>query len=445
MLKRILSVLLVAAMAVSMMAGCGNEGKAPANEGGKVTLELWHGSAEDTLESSNHQRYLKAADSFMANNEGYEVKIVGAVKAEKIMTALASGSGPDIVQPQWPFAGKWGAEGIIADLTDFVNNDAEFDKDDFIPSAWDRSTYKGRIYSIPTNFNSSELYYNVDYMNEFGAEVPKTINELKKLAVDLTEYDANGFITRCGYIPDYPWLDNVLWPVAFGAEWIDEETNTITFDTPEMKAAYQWQLDIYNELGYDKLQTFKTSLGTGAQEPFMSGKTAMQFAGEWMFENIMNYAPELNFDVAYCPYPDDKPELEGSMFCTIGAMMLNNNGKNSKEDGWKLLSWMTSKEVQADFAKGINNAGAMYARKSALQSAIIESDTVHPMKKQVAEMMMNPNVDGFPMSTYINEYLSIVADEMNKAFTDPSYTIDMAAAAVQVEAQKLADASPVNE
>ena len=44
-----------------------------------------------------------------------------------------------------------------------------------------------------------------------------------------------------GLIPDYPWLDNVLWPVAFGAQFIDEETNTITFDSPEMLKAYQFQ------------------------------------------------------------------------------------------------------------------------------------------------------------------------------------------------------------
>ena len=61
-------------------------------------------------------------------------------------------------------------------------------------------------------------------------------------------------------------------------------------------------------------------------------------------------------------------------------------------------------------------------------------------------MLQDPNVDGFPMSNYINEYLAIIADEMNKVFTPNSnYTLDQAAAAVQEQAQELADANPVNE
>ncbi len=444
MLKRIIAGVLVCAMAATMMVGCGGTEKKPA-DGEKVSLTMWHSGAEDLEETSNHQRYLRAAERFMAANEGYEVTIVGSSTEQKTMVALSSGSGPDIVSAQWPMAGTWGKSGIIADLTDFVNNDKEFDKDDFIPSAWDRCTYKGRIYSIPTGFNSSELYYNIDFMEEKGAEVPETIGQLVKLAVDLTEYDDKGNIVRCGYVPDYPWLDNVLWPIAFGAEWINEETNEITFDSEEMKASYQWQIDIYNELGYDKLMTFKTSLGSGANEPFMSGKTAMQFGGEWMIDNIAKYAPDLNYGATYVPYPDGKPELAKSMFCTVGALMLNNETVNSKEDGWKLLSYVTGKETMGDFARGVNNTGSMMTRKSTLD--IIKSmDTVPEIRKEVADMMLSPNVDGFPMSPYINDYLSIIADEMNKAFTDPAnYTIDMAAKEVDRKVQELADASPINE
>ena len=443
MFKRIISALLAAAMMLSLMASCGKEvAEKPAN-GETVNLEIWHTDPEDLDVTSNHQRYLKAADKFMAVNEGYTVKVVGSVKAEKIMTALASGAGPDICKAQWQQAGAWGKEGIIADLTDFVNNDKEFDKDDIIPAAWDRATYKGRIYSIPVTFNSSELYYNTDILAEAGVEAPKTISELKKLAVDLTTYDENGFITRAGYIPDYPWLDNVLWPIAAGASWINPETNEITFDTEEMRYAYQWQVDIYNAIGYDKLQTFKTSLGTGANKPFLSGKTAMQFNGVKMPDEVAQYAPELNYGVTYVPYPDDKPELEGSMFCTITALMLNNNSQNSKEDGWKLLSYITGKETSAELAKGMNNTGAMMCRISALES-LQDMDTVLPIKKDVAKLMQNPNVKGFPMLTYVDQYLSVVADEMNKVFTDSNYTVEMATKAVQEKVQPIADANPIN-
>ena len=103
MLKKIIAGLLVCTMAGSLMAGCGNDGGSQQGGGstGKTALAIWHGGAEDTDESSNHQRYLKIANNFMEANPDYEVKVVGSVTAEKLMTAMSSGTGPDIGQPNW--------------------------------------------------------------------------------------------------------------------------------------------------------------------------------------------------------------------------------------------------------------------------------------------------------------------------------------------------------
>ena len=118
MLKKIIAGLLICTMAGSLMAGCGNDGGDGGNDGGsgKVSMAIWHGGAEDTDETSNHQRYLKMANGFMEANPDYEVKVVGSVTAEKLMTAMSSGTGPDIGQPNWVHCGQWGEEGIIADL-----------------------------------------------------------------------------------------------------------------------------------------------------------------------------------------------------------------------------------------------------------------------------------------------------------------------------------------
>ena len=108
------------------------------------------------------------------------------------------------------------------------------------------------------------------------------------------------------------------------------------------------------------------------------------------------------------------------------------------------MSYLTNKENMKEMAGGFEDVGALLSRKSALDS-LADSDSVAPLKKQVAQMLQDPNVDGFPMSNYINEYLSVVADEMNKVFTPGSdYSLDQAAAKVQADVQKFADANPVN-
>ena len=84
--------------------------------------------------------------------------------------------------------------------------------------------------AVPNKGMLSEPAWNM--LAEAGwEEFPKTMDELIQCIDDCTKVGADGSIEQMGLIPDYPWLDNVLWPVAFGAQFIDEETNTITFDS----------------------------------------------------------------------------------------------------------------------------------------------------------------------------------------------------------------------
>ena len=170
------------------------------------------------------------------------------------------------------------------DLTEFVNGgDAEWNKDDFIDAAWDVCTYEDKVYSIPFTYSSTFLFYNKDMLAEAGwEEFPKTMDELIQCIDDCTKVGADGSIEQMGLIPDYPWLDNVLWPVAFGAQFIDEETNTITFDSPEMLKAYQFQADIYSKYGYDNVKRFIDSLGARAttEDPLFTGKLAIRWQAD---------------------------------------------------------------------------------------------------------------------------------------------------------------------
>ena len=255
-MKKALALILSLALAVSALTACGGasssaagstSGSAPASaapSGEKTVVTVWHMYAEDEEVTKPHQRLLQWAENYNATNtDNIEVVVSGAKTADVIMTTIASGSTPDIFQNYWNNAPTWANNGALYDLTEFVNGgDAEWNKDDFIDAAWDVCTYEDKVYSIPFTYSSTFLFYNKDMLAEAGwEEFPKTMDELIQCIDDCTKVGADGSIEQMGLIPDYPWLDNVLWPVAFGAQFIDEETNTITFDSPEMLKAYQFR------------------------------------------------------------------------------------------------------------------------------------------------------------------------------------------------------------
>ena len=400
-MKKALALILSLALAVSALTACGGasssaagstSGSAPASaapSGEKTVVTVWHMYAEDEEVTKPHQRLLQWAENYNATNtDNIEVVVSGAKTADVIMTTIASGSTPDIFQNYWNNAPTWANNGALYDLTEFVNGgDAEWNKDDFIDAAWDVCSYEDKVYSIPFTYSSTFLFYNKDMLAEAGwEEFPKTMDELIQCIDDCTKVGADGSIEQMGLIPDYPWLDNVLWPVAFGAQFIDEETNTITFDSPEMLKAYQFQADIYSKYGYDNVKRFIDSLGARATT-----------------EDVW----EVNAKTA------------------------------NAEATLKVLKSLTSAENMAFMAEGDYGNGAFMPRKSALD-AVIAMDGVSEEAKQVAEMLRDGEFRAFPMSSYVNEYLTEISTYMTEALAG-NMTVEDAAKAVVEAVQPMAD------
>lgn len=466
MKKKILSLVLAVMLVIGCFAGCGpKEDKSDKdkdvtvvddqNKDGKkedeekqddekkepVTVKVWLNWPESNEKGTQYQYIVEAAERYMAENDHVTIELTGNSTTDKVLTAITGGEGPDIFDNLWPNIATWGEKGALLDLTDHVKNDADFNKDDIIPAAWNLATFNDTIYGIPYTLASSEFYYNKDLLKEEGYDgPPETIEELIEMAEKLTKINDKGEITQLGFMPDYPWMDNVLWPVIFGAEWIDMETNEITFDTPEMAAAYQWQVDIHKKYGTENLQAFKEGFGSEAQSPFLVGDLAMCFFPEGMIGDVVKYAPDLNYGVANIPYPKDKPEQKGAMFLTSRVFCVNSRTK-VEDAAWDFLSYWAGEECMREWAKGRENSGALVSRASVLNDM---GDEVPQELKDVAKMLQSPNVRSFPMLPYINEYLSIIGDEMTLALHQKQ-TVEEALKKVQEQVQELADQNPINK
>lgn len=413
---------------------------ASAESNEKTVVTVWHLYPEDAEVTKPHQRLLQWAEKFNADNTDIEVIVSGAKTADVVMTTIASGATPDIFQNYWNNAPTWANNGALYDLTDYVNGDSEWNKADFISASWNVCTYEDKIYSVPFTYSSTFLFYDKDALAAAGwDEFPKTMDELAKCIRDCTVVEADGSISAMGLIPDYPWLDNVLWPVAFGAKYIDEATNTITFDSPEMISAYQFQADIYNEYGYDEVKRFVDTLGARAtaEDALFTGKLAIRWQGDSALASMIEFAKETgtNMGIAAIPPASEGGESQGMLSCGVWEV----NAKTANPEAtWKVLRSLTSAENMAFMAEGDFGNGAFTPRISSL-NALMEMN-VSEEAKQVATMLRDNQMSSFPMSAYVNQYLTEISNYMAEALSG-DISVEEAARAVVEAVQPLADAA----
>ena len=76
------------------------------------------------------------------------------------------------------------------------------------------------------------------------------------------------------------------------------------------------------------------------------------------------------------------------------------------------------------------------SRKSALQ-ALIDDNSYPEEIRTIAKGMMNSEMRGFDVSSYINEYLNIINEEMSEAVAGRT-TVEKAAANVQSRVSEIA-------
>lgn len=179
MKKKVLAALLCAAMAGTMLAGCGGSGD---SEGGDSAGSRDMGvEGEDVTELTvwtfveNHQDfYTEMAQKWNEENPDKQVNLVLSNMAyddmhNKLSLALESGEGaPDVVDIE---VGKFPAFMVgdigLLDLTDAI----EPYKDKVVESRLDLYSKDGAYYGFPTHVGTTVAFYNTEALEAAGIDL----------------------------------------------------------------------------------------------------------------------------------------------------------------------------------------------------------------------------------------------------------------------------------
>lgn len=304
----------------------------------KQKLSFWApvgGTALDAME--------EIIAEFQAMEPNVEIELVTVPWAqfdEKVLTAIASGTVPDLLYLDELRTDTYAPAGLLTDLRPYMDADPNQDFDDFFSGGLVTGQYQGTQYALPMTTAISGLYYNVDMVAGAGMEPPKTWEEYVVSTKKLTDPANKVWGTYVGMQrPGLAYDDRAKtfmaeFGVPGGMDLIDKEGKVVV-NSKEAVDTLQFVVDLVYEHEVAPLP------GAGFDmEIWGSGKVAMRPEWLWLTSWTEENFPDFKFAVTYLPAGPNGHHT----FIGAHVIAMTKPSKN-KDVAYKFMRYLTSTEA----------------------------------------------------------------------------------------------------
>ncbi|GAA3777980.1 ABC transporter substrate-binding protein [Microbacterium kribbense] len=332
------------------LTGCAGQGSGKDGGGtdasGKVSLEFWNG-----FTGPDGPALQKVIADFNKSQDKVTVKaniMPWDTLYQKVLTAVAGNSGPDIIAMSASRMPQFSAQGMFAPVDDYYSDPAN-DSSALAQAAIDASKFDGKNYGVPVNYTPMMMYYNKDVFTAAGldpAKPPTTWDELKAMVPKLT-VDSNGDGKPEQYalaladhetVPVFPAL---LW--GTGGAVVSDDGKTSQLDSAESLNALNYWVSLVKD---DKASPIGLS-GADADKLFTTKKAAIEIVGPWMTSGFD--AAKLNYGIVAPPAgPTDDTILADVVAMGLPAGISD----TKKKAAYEFFAYWNSKEGQITWASG---------------------------------------------------------------------------------------------
>lgn len=334
-MKKIYVIFLVVVFSVIALTACNSSSTDDGgNEGGQTEITYYSFSAMPDYE--NELEEMVAA--FEEINPDIKVNVELAPFDDyftRLQTRIAGNEAPDVFELNYENFIQYASRGTLADLTEFIEKDDDFDPSQLNEQAFKAYQYDGKQYGMVESFSNVVMYYNKDLFDEAGLDYPTadwTWEDELEAAKKLTDPDKNIWGMYA------PVTMNEFYKIAAqnGGTIFDEEGN-VTINTPENLETLEYMVD--------KVVTHEVSpspadlSGQSDGDLYQNGQIAMLHTGIWMFEAFKE-AP-FEWDIQLEPGNKQKAHHFFANGLAVSA------DSEHKEAAYKFASFMSASDEAA--------------------------------------------------------------------------------------------------
>lgn len=358
MKRKMLTLTLVASVFTAILTGCGSgagetassasseagssqEGEVSAEtdaaEAGQesqeeVTLTMWvwddaQVPATQAMVDEFHEMYpyISVEITSIAGVDDYNTKM---------QTVIGTQDAPSVFWMNFNLAQEYIPMGFVQDLTEYINNDPEFDITKLNAGITDAYTVDDKIYGIAKDTDAYAVFYNKSLFDATGVAYPEndwTVEEFVQTAADLTKDGVVGWSNTTSDRVYYNFM------YSYGGSPYTEDGSAANVNSEGSVEAMQILLDMMNN-GYAYTRAEMDELSSSVA--FESNLAAMTIDGSWM---VSEYSTALGDNLGIVEVPSGP---NGKASTGHGIAYATTTSNPHMEETWLFLSYLGSDAAQ---------------------------------------------------------------------------------------------------
>lgn len=295
-----------AAVAVLLLATAACGGQADAD---RVTLRVmnWASDLEFELES-------RIVEEFARDRPGVRVQVesIATNYGEKLITAIASGTPPDVFLLDAPDIPSFVERGLLLDLGPYADR-VGYRTGAVFPEVLEIFSRDERLFAFPKDFSPMAIYYNRGLFERLGVPAPPSPargwswDAFRSTARAVTrDSDGDGQIDiHAVNFPRqlYEW---VPWVWSAGGDILDPTGSRTSgyLDSPRTVAALRFLTELATRWGVTPPVQYRRTADPAEIGRFYVGRQAMLYSGHWDLQRLRRYqeAGEMEIGIAAVPH-----------------------------------------------------------------------------------------------------------------------------------------------
>ncbi len=318
--------------------------------------QYWSGVEKKPLE--------ELVKKFNSEDHDFKVKMVSiSMPKKKILLSIVGKVPPDLVHLDGDMVSDFALRNALEPLDNFF--DQEY-LDRFIPVYIRMLNLQGSQFAMPLMPTCEALHINKNILDKYHLAEPSSLEDIVKI---FDHINAHGDGREIAYLPSWPpWAGSFL-PVVFGGEW-GVKSNVIasphsgrgnpparngllrhsvprndewqiTAYSPENLEAWNWAVENFaSKIDPQKLASYTEGFHAyqSPDNPFYSGKIALENNGVWEKNLAKIYSPQLNISVR--AFPGRVPK---ATYVTVDALAIPKGAKHARQAA-EFIKWLHKQE-----------------------------------------------------------------------------------------------------